>query len=137
MSFNHLKQTFQNHLIEVFPQAKEHCQQILQSESVFFQFTRDMRSKQLVLKTSFQTIHSSLLLQKETFSAKCLRLHLDFLKKRDEQGLYDDALITERHLCEEEYLEKIVKIIQVEKILVDIQRIIEEIQYLETISVFY
>jgi hypothetical protein len=137
MSYNHLKQKFQNHLIEVFPQAEEHCQQILQSESVFFQFTRDMRSKQMVLKTSFQTIHSSLLLQKEKLSAKCLSLHFAFLKKRDEQGIYDESLITERHLCEEEYLETIVKINQVEKILVDIQRIIEEIQYLETISVFY
>jgi hypothetical protein len=131
-----LKQKFRNHFIEVFPQIIEQCPHLIQSAYVFFQFTKDMKNEQLDLKSWYQNIYSSLLQQKDTLSAKCLFLHRCFLQERDENEFYSEILIIERHLCEEEYLETIVKIIQVEKILVDIQRLIEEIYYLETISEF-
>lgn len=60
MSSCYQKQKFKNYFIEVFPQAKELFIQVLQSASIFFQFTSTMKNEQLALKTSYQDIHYSL-----------------------------------------------------------------------------
>jgi hypothetical protein len=136
MSKSFLKEKFRKHFEEVFPQAKKDCLQVIESENVFFQFTDYMIHEQLALKASYQSINTSLLEKKNILSKQCISLHLAFLKDRDEHDFFNRDLIAERQSCEEELLQTIVKLTQLEKILVDIQRVLEEISYLETISIF-
>jgi len=132
----YLKRKFRSHFHETFPESKEYGHQVLETQKLFTQFTESMKNEQQVMKRSFQDTLIFLQDKKIGLSDKCLELHRQFLTERDEQGIYSSSLITERHCCEDAYLETVVQIIKVEKILMDIQRVLEEYCYIESISEF-